>query len=748
MIDVGYAGVIGADRILDGQAPYGHMPVEDALRACGKADADGEIRDRIQHERPLRVGQPARRHLRPRRLPGLCPGASLHSAWSGKWDSLPAAHATAIVFDLARRARPLPRRPAVRRDAAGRRPRIRLGRVSVHGLRDECEHERCDHARDPRLGIPGSTSASARGAAVALAGWTKFAALLLAPLWLTYPNGFAPPHGGAVRGGVHRSRRSPCSRCSCSSRASSRRPAPSSTARSGYQLDRGSPFSPWDWGQYHARGIPDLAVVQLVLQIGVLALAGVVAAVPLRKGPLELAALSAAVLLGFELASPTGRTSTSRGSCRSSCSPSCSRGKSRPTAVSVGAEPRGPCSSPWPLQSPRSRGFVRRRPRRAGRDLRHARLPALRRADRGRRPALPRLRGRIPARGPGAVRRSRRSSSSTPDGYDTAFQALMVLALGASSVLHRALARRAAAPRTAPSSGSVGAFLAGIALLGPFVLTRFDLYAAALTLAAICAILHGRDRLGADAARRRDRDEDLSRGAAAAARGPDLEARRAGRRAARAGLDRRHGARDLPPVRDPRAGGRGPQRLAQVGRPLQIESLGLGRPAGAPPRGSGCRSRWASGSGSQNLTGTVATVASSRDDDRRRGGAVCSCGCGSAAATRRATERFARYARRGDRRVRRVRQGRLAAVPRLAARRSWSSSRVAGGGRDDARCSSRCAAHPRLVPEQLLGSREAVRPDRVVARARSATSCSSAFSPSSSCGSARRPLGPGRLEAA
>ena len=26
----------------------------------------------------------------------------------------------------------------------------------------------------------------------------------------------------------------------------------------GYQLDRDSPFSPWDWGQYHARGIPDL----------------------------------------------------------------------------------------------------------------------------------------------------------------------------------------------------------------------------------------------------------------------------------------------------------------------------------------------------------------------------------------------------------------------------------------------------------------------------------------------------------
>ena len=69
----------------------------------------------------------------------------------------------------------------------------------------------------------------------------------------------------------------------------------------GYQIDRDSPFSPWDWGQYHARGIPSLHPLQLVLQIAVLALAGVVAMIPERKGPLELAALSAAVLVGFEL---------------------------------------------------------------------------------------------------------------------------------------------------------------------------------------------------------------------------------------------------------------------------------------------------------------------------------------------------------------------------------------------------------------------------------------------------------------
>ena len=69
----------------------------------------------------------------------------------------------------------------------------------------------------------------------------------------------------------------------------------------GFQLDRDSPFSIWDWGQYHARGIPDLASLQTVVQVCVIVLAGVAAAVPREKGPLELAALTAALLLAFEL---------------------------------------------------------------------------------------------------------------------------------------------------------------------------------------------------------------------------------------------------------------------------------------------------------------------------------------------------------------------------------------------------------------------------------------------------------------
>ena len=300
VIDVGYAGVIGADRILDGRAPYGHMPVEDSLRACGRADGNGEIRDRIQENGRCESANPRGDTYGPVAYLVYVP-ATLTLLWSGKWDSLPAAHATAIAFDLlvvlglvlvGRRFGGTPLAVA-----------LAFGWLAFPFTAYTLNSNSND-AIMPAILVWGfwlSTSAVSRGAAVALAGWTKFASLLLAPLWLTYPNGlrlrvsvrfvagfvvaslaafsillFEPSLTEAVRVFVDRTL--------------------------GYQLDRDSPFSPWGWGQYHARGIPDLASVQLILQVGVLALAGVVAVVPRGKGPLELAALSAAVLLGFELA--------------------------------------------------------------------------------------------------------------------------------------------------------------------------------------------------------------------------------------------------------------------------------------------------------------------------------------------------------------------------------------------------------------------------------------------------------------
>ena len=68
-----------------------------------------------------------------------------------------------------------------------------------------------------------------------------------------------------------------------------------------WQVGRDSPCSLWDWRQYHARGLPDLHLVQRVLQGLLVAGAIAVAFFPRRKSPLQLAALTAALLAGFEL---------------------------------------------------------------------------------------------------------------------------------------------------------------------------------------------------------------------------------------------------------------------------------------------------------------------------------------------------------------------------------------------------------------------------------------------------------------
>ncbi len=300
VIDVGYAGVIGADRILDGQAPYGHMPVQDDREPCGRADADGEIRDRIQANGRCESSNPRGDTYGPVAYLAYVP-AVLTFGWSGKWDSLPAAHAAAILFDLL----VVLGLVLVGRRLGGNRLAATLAFAwlafpfTAYVLATSS-----NDALMPAFLVWGfwlATSAWARGAFAALAGWTKFAALLLAPLWLTYPDGlrratvirFAIAFAAATLAAFSILLLEPD--VIDALRTFSERTL-------GFQLDRESPFSIWGWGQYHARGIPDLAPGQTALQVAVLALAGVAAVLPRRKGPLELAALSAAILVGFELA--------------------------------------------------------------------------------------------------------------------------------------------------------------------------------------------------------------------------------------------------------------------------------------------------------------------------------------------------------------------------------------------------------------------------------------------------------------
>ena len=64
-------------------------------------------------------------------------------------------------------------------------------------------------------------------------------------------------------------------------------------------MSRRSPL--WGWGQYDADGIPDLGWARSALQPLVVGLAVVAAFWPRHRGPLELAALTAAILLATQL---------------------------------------------------------------------------------------------------------------------------------------------------------------------------------------------------------------------------------------------------------------------------------------------------------------------------------------------------------------------------------------------------------------------------------------------------------------
>ncbi len=299
VIDVGYSGVIGADRILHGQSPYGHFPVEDARPACGPADSSGEIRDRIQTNGRCETANPLGDTYGPVSYLAYIPGY-LVFGWSHKWDTLPSVHFTSILFDLL---------ALIGLALVGRRfggPRLAATLAFAWAAWPFTQYASSSNTNDaimPALltwGFLFVTSDLARGAFAALAGWTKFASLLVLPLWSGYPEArrgrnaarfwlafavatvvvffplfFEQSLFQAVRVFFDRTVR--------------------------WQIGRPSPFSIWDWGQYHAKGLPDLHLVQRVLQVALVLAALALGWWPRTRSPLRLAALTGALLVGFEL---------------------------------------------------------------------------------------------------------------------------------------------------------------------------------------------------------------------------------------------------------------------------------------------------------------------------------------------------------------------------------------------------------------------------------------------------------------
>ncbi len=168
--------------------PYGHMPEQGNLKPCGTADAEGEIRERIQTNGRCEASNPRGDTYGPVSYLAYLPGYAVFG-WTGKWDELWAAHATSLLFD----ALCILGLALVGRRFGGPRLAATLAFAwAAYPFTLYASNSNTNDAIMPAFLIWGfwlASSAWARGAAVALAGWTKFAALLLAPLWLSYPNG-------------------------------------------------------------------------------------------------------------------------------------------------------------------------------------------------------------------------------------------------------------------------------------------------------------------------------------------------------------------------------------------------------------------------------------------------------------------------------------------------------------------------------------------------------------------------------
>jgi hypothetical protein len=270
VVDVGYAGVIGGERIADGRPLYGGYPSD---------NEHGDTYGPVNYEAYVPFQQVF--------------------GWSGSWDDLPAAHAAAIFFDLLAVGLLF---------LIGRRMRgptlgvaLAYAWVSFPFTLFALESNSNDTlvaalilaavlAASYRTKLGGAT----RGALAALAGLTKFAPLALAPLLASDTLRSAPPRrrpmlallfvGGFLLAGVlallpalaHDSLHTIYQR----------------TIE--YQGNRNSPFSVW--------GLYGLRTLEHVAEGMAFVLAIVLALIPRRQDLVGLAAGCAAITIGAELA--------------------------------------------------------------------------------------------------------------------------------------------------------------------------------------------------------------------------------------------------------------------------------------------------------------------------------------------------------------------------------------------------------------------------------------------------------------
>jgi hypothetical protein len=254
VIDVGYAGVIGADRIADGQTLYGNFP------------ADNEHGDTYGPVNYL----------------AYVPFEQVWP-WSGTWDDLAAAHAAAIAFDLACLLLVFLLGRRVRGPGLGITLAYAWAAFPFTLYAMNCNVNDALVGALVMCALLAAGAPLRRGVFIGLAGMTKFAPLALGPLFIMQSRRrlrFAVGMGIVLA-------------LSFVFVLAYGDPRTFFDHTLGFQASRGSPFSIW--------GLRGWTTAQAVVQIGGVLLAVAVAFLPRRRDLVGLAALTAAVLIGLQL---------------------------------------------------------------------------------------------------------------------------------------------------------------------------------------------------------------------------------------------------------------------------------------------------------------------------------------------------------------------------------------------------------------------------------------------------------------
>ncbi|MGN6586526.1 MAG: hypothetical protein ACTHKT_03510, partial [Solirubrobacterales bacterium] len=287
-IDVGYAGVVGADRIAHGEPIYDNFPND-----ISAGDTYGPV-NYLAYVPFERVWP-----------------------WSGHWDDLPAAHAASVVFDIATFVLLLLVGIRIRPGPEGQRlaATLAFGWAAYPYTAYVLESNSNDTLVAALLVATLLLAARplARGATLAAATWAKFVAAPLLPMLVTYrpagpvtagdpPSPELPGEGPPYRATRRRGRQVLLFFVGFAvvTVAVMTWPAIDPGLKTFYertianQAGRSSPFS--IWGQ-----APSLEPIRIALLVATGVLALLFAAIPRRKSLVQLAALSAALLILLQL---------------------------------------------------------------------------------------------------------------------------------------------------------------------------------------------------------------------------------------------------------------------------------------------------------------------------------------------------------------------------------------------------------------------------------------------------------------